>query len=125
MKDRKKWRKGWKDGGELWRIEECASAERKLSTCVGRREEDDEGELKVQGKKLPRVMEFRYLGSTVQVDSDSKIEVAKRIAARWNSWRKVLGVLCDQKVPLSVKGKLHKVVVRPAMIYSMETLAVM
>ena len=34
------------------------------------------------------------------------------------------GVLCDRKVPLSVKGKLHKVVVRPAMLYSTETLAV-
>ena len=35
------------------------------------------------------------------------------------------GVLCDQKVPLSVKGKLHKVVVRLAMLYSTEALAVM
>ena len=34
------------------------------------------------------------------------------------------GVLCDRKAPLSVKGKLHKVVVRPAMLYSTETLAV-
>ena len=65
--------------------------------------------------------EFRYLGSTVQADGDSEIEVVKRIAAGWNSWRKVSGVLCDRKVPLSVKGKLHKVVVRPAMMYSTET----
>ena len=89
---------------------------------MGRR--DDEGELKMQGEKVPRVMEFRYMGSTVQVDGDSEIEVAKRIVAGWNSWRKVLGVLCDQKIPLSVKGKLHKVVVRLAMMYSLETLAV-
>ena len=93
--------------------------------CVGgREEEEDEGELKMQGEKVPRVTEFRYLGSTVQADGDSEIEVAKRIAAGWNSWRKVSGVLCDRKVPLSVKGKLHKVVVRPAMMYSTETLAV-
>ena len=50
--------------------------------------------------------------------------MAKRIAAGWNSWRKVSGVLCDRKAPLSVKGKLHKVVVRPAMLYSTEPLAV-
>ena len=60
----------------------------------------------------------------MQVDGDSEIEVAKRIAAGWNSWRKVSGVLCDRKAPLSVKGKLHKVVVRSAMLYSTETLAV-
>ena len=34
-------------------------------------------------------------------------------------------MLCDQKVPLSVKDKLHNVVVRLAMLYSTETLAVM
>ena len=34
------------------------------------------------------------------------------------------GVLCDRKVPLSVKSKLHKVVVRPAMLHGTETLAV-
>ena len=38
--------------------------------CMGGREEehDDEGELKMQGEKVLRVTEFRYLGSTVQVD---------------------------------------------------------
>ena len=60
----------------------------------------------------------------MQADSDNTIDVAKRIAAGWNSWRKVSGVLCDRKAPLSVKGKLYKVVVRPAMLYSTETLAV-
>ena len=90
--------------------------------CVGGR--DDENELKMQGERVPRVTEFRYLGSTVQADDDSEIEVANRKTAGWNSWRKMSGVLCDRKVPLSVKGKLHKVVVRPAMLYSTETLAV-
>ena len=85
--------------------------------CVGGREEDDEGE------KVPRVTEFRYLGSIVQADSDSEIEVAKRIAAGWTVGERCR-VCCDRKVPLSVKGKLYKVVVRPAMLYIMETLAV-
>ena len=92
--------------------------------CVGGREEEDEGELKMQGEKVPRVTEFRYLESTVQADGDSEIEVAKRIATGWNSWRKMSGVLCDQKMPLSMKGKLHKVVIRLAMLYNTETLAV-
>ena len=45
---------------------------------MGRGEED---ELKIQGMKVLRVTEFRYLGSTVQADKSSKIEVMKRIAA--------------------------------------------
>ena len=90
----------------------------------GRQRQRTLDELKMQGVKVPRVTEFRYLGSTVQADGGNEIEVTKRIAAGWNSWRKVTGVLCDRKVPLSVKGKLHKVVVRPAMLYGTETLAV-
>ena len=113
-----RWRRALEDRGM------CISIKKAEYLCVGGREEEDKGELKMQGEKVPRVMEFRYLGSTVQADSGSEIEVAKRIVAGWNSWRKVLGVWCDQKAPLSMKGKLHKVVVRSAMLYSMETLEV-
>ena len=40
------------------------------------------------------------------------------------SWRKVSGVLCDRKLLAKVKGKMYKSVVRPAMLYEMETVAV-
>ena len=41
------------------------------------------------------------------------------------SWKKVSGVLCDRKLSARVKGKIYKSVVRPAMLYGMETVAVM
>ncbi|XP_064087945.1 uncharacterized protein LOC135202466 [Macrobrachium nipponense] len=31
------------------------------------------------------------------------------------------GVLCDKKVPLKLKGKFHRMVVRPSMLYGTET----
>ena len=34
------------------------------------------------------------------------------------------GVLCDRKLSAKVKGKMYKNVVRPAMLYGMETVAV-
>ena len=40
------------------------------------------------------------------------------------SWKKVSGVLCDSKLSARVKGKMYKSVVRPAMLYRMETVAV-
>ena len=40
------------------------------------------------------------------------------------SWRKVSGVLCDRKLSAKVKGKMYKSVVRPAILYGMETVAV-
>ena len=31
------------------------------------------------------------------------------------------GVLCDNRIPPYVKGKIHKLIVQPAMLYGMET----
>ena len=67
---------------------------------------------------------FKYLGSTVSNDGRCEEEVRRRIQAGWMSWRKVSGVLCDRKLSAKVKGKIYKSVVRPAMLYGMETVAV-
>ena len=40
------------------------------------------------------------------------------------SWRKVFGVLCHRKLSAKVKGKMYKSVVRPTMLYGIETVAV-
>ena len=40
------------------------------------------------------------------------------------NWKKVSGVLCNIKLSARVKGKMYKSVVRPAMLYGMETVAV-
>ena len=40
------------------------------------------------------------------------------------SWRKVSGVLCDKKLSSKVKGKMYKNVVRPTILYGMDTVAV-
>ena len=34
------------------------------------------------------------------------------------------GVLCDKKLSAKIKGKIYKSVVRPTMLYRMETVAV-
>ena len=60
----------------------------------------------MQEDEAPRVQEFKYIGSTVQEDGGTEREIAKRIAAVWNSWRRVTGVLCDKRVPSKVKGKV-------------------
>ncbi|XP_063859173.1 uncharacterized protein LOC135100139 [Scylla paramamosain] len=47
-------------------------------------------------------------------------EVNFRIQCGWNNWRQVSGVICDRRVPVRVKGKVHKAVVRPALMYGLE-----
>ena len=73
---------------------------------------------------MPRVKEFKYLGSTVQESGGCEREVKKTVQAGWNGWRRVSGVICDNRLPARVKGKVYSSVVRPAMVYGLETVAV-
>ena len=85
---------------------------------------DDGEELKLQGEKVKRAKNFKYLGSTVSSDERCEKGLRRRIKAGWMSWRKVSKVLCDRKLSANVKGKMYKSVVRPTMLYGMETVAV-
>ena len=38
----------------------------------------------------------------------------------WQKWNSVPGVLCDKRVPLGLKGKVYRMVVRPAVLYGSE-----
>ena len=51
-------------------------------------------------------------------------EVKRIVQARWNGWRKVSGVIYDRRLPARVKEKMHSSVMRPAMVYGLETVAV-
>ena len=73
---------------------------------------------------MPRVKEFKYFGSMVQESGGCEREVKKRVQAGWNGWRRVLGVICDRRLPAKVKEKVYSSVVRPAMVYGLDMVAV-
>ncbi|KAK3525007.1 hypothetical protein QTP86_012886 [Hemibagrus guttatus] len=89
--------------------------------CVNERE--GSGTVRLQGEEVKKVQEFKYLGSTVQSNGEYGKEVKKQVQAGWNEWRKVSGVLCDQKISARIKGKVYRTVVRPAMLYGLETVS--
>ncbi|KAK3547281.1 hypothetical protein QTP86_017779, partial [Hemibagrus guttatus] len=89
--------------------------------CVNERE--GSGTVRLQGEEVKKVLEFKYLGSTVQSNGECGKEVKKRVQAGWNGWRKVSGVLCDRKISARIKGKVYRTVVRPAMLYGLETVS--
>ncbi|KAK3545937.1 hypothetical protein QTP70_016961, partial [Hemibagrus guttatus] len=89
--------------------------------CVNERE--GSGTVRLQGEEVQKVQEFKYLGSTVQNNGECGKEVKKRVQAGWNGWRKVSGVLCDRKISARIKGKVCRTVVRPAMLYGLETVS--
>ncbi|KAK3533449.1 hypothetical protein QTP70_022252, partial [Hemibagrus guttatus] len=89
--------------------------------CVNERE--GSGTVRLQGEEVKKVQEFKYLGSTVKSNGECGKEVKKQVQAGWNGWRKVSGVLCDQKISARIKGKVYRTVVRPAMLYGLETVS--
>ena len=80
--------------------------------------------MKMDDTKVPRVKEFKYLESTVQESCSCERKVKKRVQAGWNGWRKVSGVICNRRLPARIKGKVYSSVVKPAMVYKLETVAV-
>ena len=77
---------------------------------------NDDETVKMESTKVPRVKQFKYLGSTVKEYDDCEREVKKRIQAGRNGWRRVSGVICDKRLPVRVKGKVYSLVVRPTMV---------
>ncbi|KAK3556038.1 hypothetical protein QTP70_001862 [Hemibagrus guttatus] len=89
--------------------------------CVNERE--GSGTVRLQGEEVKNVQEFKHLGSTVQSSGECGKEVKKRVQSGWNGWRKVSGVLCVRKISARIKGKVYRTVVRPAMLYGLETVS--
>ena len=90
--------------------------------CINGKNEDET--VKMDYTKVPRVKEFKYLGSTVQENGSCEREVKKRVQAGWKEWRRVSGVICDRRLPARVKGKMHSLMVRPAMVHGLEMVAI-
>ena len=86
--------------------------------------EGNEKSVKMEDTKVPREMELKYLGSMVQESGGCKREVKERVQPGWNGWRRISGVICDRRLPAKVKRKVYSSVVRPAMVYGLETVVV-
>ena len=85
---------------------------------------NDDKTVKMENTKVPRVKEFKYLGSIVQESGSCEREIKKRVQTRWNGWRRVSGVICDRRLPAKVKRKVYSSVVGPTMVYGRKTVAV-
>ena len=108
---------------ELWRE---ALERRGMKVSRGKTEYmhvngEQDGTIVLGGVEIKKASEFKYLGSMVQSNGDSNSEVKKRIQAGWQNWRRASGILCDKRVPAKVKGKIYRTVVRPAILYGLET----
>ncbi|WMV37399.1 hypothetical protein MTR67_030784 [Solanum verrucosum] len=82
--------------------------------------DEADGEVRLDTQIIPKKESFKYLRAVIQGSGDIDDDVTHRIGAAWMKWRLASGVLCDKKVPLKLKGKFYRVVVRPALLYGAE-----
>ena len=77
-------------------------------------------EVCLAGEPIPCTNTFKYLGSTIEATGGYGADVDNRVRSAWNSWRGLSVVICDQKVPVKLKNKLYKTVIRSTLIYGSE-----
>ena len=80
-------------------------------------------QVKILGEELQRVHRFKYLGASVEETEGMTTEISQRVSAAWGNWKRCSGVLYDRRMPVKLKGKVYKTVVRHALLYSAETWA--
>ena len=85
---------------------------------------DTETTVKIADAELPTVTSFKYLGSMFTSEGGSKADVNNRIRIGWMKWKEVSGVMYDRKMPVKLKDKVFKTMIRPAMTYGSECWAV-
>ena len=68
--------------------------------------------VKILGEELQRVHHFKYPGSSVAETGGMATEITQRVSAAWRNWKRCSGVLCDRRMPVKLKGKVYKTVVR-------------
>jgi len=81
---------------------------------------EEGGVVTLDGRQIPKVDKFKYFGSIIQQNGDINEDINQRIRVGWQKYKSASGVLCDKRVPLGLKGKVYRMVVRPAVLYGSE-----
>jgi len=69
---------------------------------------------------IPRVERFRYLYSIIQENGEIDEDINHRIKIEWQKWKNASGVLCYRRIPLRLKGRVYRMVVRLTLLYGAE-----
>ena len=80
--------------------------------------------VKMVDAELPTVTSFKYIGPLFTSEGGSQADVNNIIRIGCMTWKEVSGVMCDKNMPVEVKDKVFKTIIRPAMAYGRECFAV-
>ena len=73
--------------------------------------------VKLGGEEIKTVTTVKYRGSMFDAEGGTTTDCKKRFRLAWNKRREVTGVICDKKVPVKLKHKIYKTVIRPTMTH--------
>jgi hypothetical protein len=88
--------------------------------CDFRATTQEERDIRLNDQEVSKKDIFCYLGSMLQKDGDINEDVSHRIKAVWLKWRQASDVLCDPRVPLKLKDKFYKIVIRTTTLSGVE-----
>ena len=74
----------------------------------------------MDGMSITKVDKFKYLDSIIQQNGYIHKDISQGIKVGWQNWKYAPGVLYDEMMPLGLKGKVYRMVVRPAILYGLE-----
>ena len=79
--------------------------------------------IQINGTKIEKVTNYKYLWQTVAMENSTKQEVSVRIKAGWSVFGKYREIFLDRHLPVSLKRKVFKFnqCVLPAMTYGCQT----
>ena len=77
-------------------------------------------EIQLGDDKLNTVTTFKYLGSIFDSNGGAERDINNPVRLAWMKWKQLTGVLCDKKVPIKLKDKVYKTVIKPTMTYGAE-----
>ena len=74
--------------------------------------------------KLNTVTTFKYLRSIFDSNGGAERDINNLVKLAWMKWKQLTGVLCYNMVPIKLKDKVYKTVIKPTMAYGAECWAV-
>jgi hypothetical protein len=80
----------------------------------------EEEDVRLDGQVVPKKDTFHYMGSMLQKNGDIDEDVSHKIKVGWSKWRQASDVLCDHRVPLKLKDKFYRTVIRSTVLYRAE-----
>jgi len=119
-------KQGVNDKLERWRLtlksrgSRVSRSKTKYLYCCFSEREDAGGEVTIDGMVIPKVKKFKYLGLIIQQNGDINKDITQRIKVGWKKWKYASGVLCDKRIPVGLKGRVYRMVIRLAVLYGSE-----